>query len=223
MKALAVDCASSFMTISAKKDDDIVSITLDIGPKQSQELLPAIDYVLKKLDLTAQSLDYMVLCKGPGTFTGLRLAFAALKAIELSFDIPIYGVSTLECYAFPYKSFNGQVISTIDAKKNQFFAAIYENDKIIMEEQDTTIETVISFLDKNKCILCTGYESQTFCTLLKKTAPELNVISFSSAGNPCLSLFSIAEKMIEEKKEPLKDFEGPQYLRKSEAELALEK
>ena len=91
MKALCVDSASSRMTVSAKNEEDCVSLTLDIGPSQSQELLPAIDYVLNKTGLKPQDLDYMALCKGPGTFTGLRLAFAALKAIALknSFTISV--------------------------------------------------------------------------------------------------------------------------------------
>ena len=51
MKALAIDSASGCMTVSAKNDDITTSLSLDIGPKQSQELLPAIDFVLKKVDL----------------------------------------------------------------------------------------------------------------------------------------------------------------------------
>ena len=133
MKALAIDSASGCMTVSAKNDDITTSLSLDIGPKQSQELLPAIDFVLKKVDLKPEELDYMVLCKGPGTFTGLRLAFAALKSIELAFNKPVYGVSTLECYASPFENFEGLVISTVDAKKDQFFAGIYENKKTILE------------------------------------------------------------------------------------------
>ena len=107
MKALAIDSASGCMTVSAKNDDITTSLSLDIGPKQSQELLPAIDFVLKKVDLKPEELDYTVLCKGPGTFTGLRLAFAAFKSIELAFNKPVYGVSTLECYASPFENFEG--------------------------------------------------------------------------------------------------------------------
>ena len=204
MKALAIDSASGCMTVSAKNDDITTSLSLDIGPKQSQELLPAIDFVLKKVDLKPEELDYTVLCKGPGTFTGLRLAFAALKSIELAFNKPVYGVSTL------------------DAKKDQFFAGIYENKKTILEPEDTTIEKVISVIDKTKKILCVGPDAKLFAEELKQNSPSLDVIYFDAQINTCINLFNIAEKMIEEKKEPLKDFEGPEYLRKSEAEIALE-
>ena len=223
MKALAIDSASNCMTISAKNDDISVSLSLDIGPTQSKELLPAIDYALKKVNMTAKDLDYTVLCKGPGTFTGLRLSFSALKAIELAFEKPVYGVSTLECYAYAYRSFSGQVISTIDAKKNQFFAAIYSSGNTVFEPQDTTIEEVIKNLDKSRQILCVGPDARIFAEELKKAESSLNVIYFGAKADYCECLFEMAEKMIEEKKEPLKDFEGPEYLRKSEAELALGK
>lgn len=222
MKALCVDSASSRMTVSAKNEEDCISLTLDIGPSQSQELLPAIDYVLNKTGLKPQDLDYMALCKGPGTFTGLRLAFAALKAIELAFNKPVYGISTLECYAYPFKDFNGQVITTIDAKKNQFFAAIFEKGKPVMKEEDTSVEKVLSQLNKEKPVLCAGPDGALFKETLKKACPELNVISFNLQENPCISLFEMAEKLISENAQPLKDFDGPEYLRKSEAELALE-
>ena len=57
MKALAIDSASGCMTVSAKNDDITTSLSLDIGPKQSQELLPAIDFVLKKVDLKINKED----------------------------------------------------------------------------------------------------------------------------------------------------------------------
>ena len=109
MKALALDTAISCITISAKNDEYLASLTLDIGMRQSEKLLPAIDYVLKQADLAAADLDYTVLTEGPGSFTGLRLGFAALKAIELfGNDIPLYGINSLDAYAWPFMDFDGR-------------------------------------------------------------------------------------------------------------------
>lgn len=223
MNALAIDSAGPAMKVAAKNNLQTVTVELNIGPKQSQEILPAIDYVMEKASLTPDNLDYLTLCKGPGTFTGLRLAFSALKALELAFGKPVYGISTLECYAYPYKDFNGYVVSTIDAKKNQFFAAVYKNGKAIMAPKDTSIQEVASYFDfsKNEAVLCTGPDRQYFSSLLKQHFPDAQIICFSEEPSACSTLFTLAEKMIEENKAPLKDFEGPEYLRKSEAELNL--
>ena len=202
MKALVIDAAASCMHIAAKNDDIKAYLSLDMGQKQSQKLLPAIDYILSELELKPSDLDYMALTSGPGTFTGLRIAFSALKAIELAQNVPIYGIPSLDAYAFPFTSFDGQLVSVIDAKKDQFFAAIYENGKTISEAEDTSAEAVAK--------------------KLSKIDSSLDLIIYESQPNPTESLFTIAEDMIEQKKEPLADYDGPVYLRKSEAEIKLE-
>lgn len=222
MKALVIDSAASCMHIAAKNDDFKASISLDLGQKQSQKLLPTIDYILSQVELKASELDYTSLTSGPGTFTGLRLAFSALKAIELAHNVPVYGIPSLDVYAFPYSCFDGIVVSVIDAKKDQFFAAIYENGKQVCEAEDTTAENVAKKLDRSRKILLCGPDSAVFAEELKKIDSSLNLTVYTSQPCPTDSLFTIAEKMIEEKKEPLADYDGPVYLRKSEAEIKLE-
>lgn len=222
MKSLVIDAAASCMHIAAKNDDIKVTLSLDMGQKQSQKLLPAIDYVLSQAELKTSDLEYTALTSGPGTFTGLRLAFSALKAIELAANVPVYGIPTLDCYAYPFKSFDGQVVSVIDAKKDQFFASVYENGNTVMEAADTTSEFVASKLDKSKKILLAGPDAAVFAEELKKIDSSLNLTVYASQPEPTESLFEIAESMIEQKKEPLADYDGPVYLRKSEAEIKLE-
>lgn len=222
MKSLIIDSASSCMTIAAKNDNQKAILILDIGMKQSQKLLPSIDIVLSQLELEPRDLDYMALTSGPGTFTGLRLAFSALKAIELAYNIPIYAIPTLEAYAFPFKDFDETIISVIDAKKDQFFAAIYKKGKAILEAEDTTIERIADMLTNSEKLIVTGADAEIFKEEILKTKPELKITATYSIQNISDSIFKIAEEMIEQKKEPLKDYDGPIYLRKSEAEIALE-
>ena len=185
-------------------------------------MLPSIDYILEQVDLKSSALEYTALTSGPGTFTGLRLAFSALKAIELAHNVPVYGIPSLDAYAFPYSCFDGTVVSVIDAKKDQFFAAIYENGRQICEAEDTTAESVAAKLDKSKKILLCGPDAAVFSEELKKIDSSLNLVVYASQPVPSDSLFTIAESMIEQKKEPLADYDGPVYLRKSEAEIKLE-
>jgi len=225
MKSLAIDSASSCMVVSAKNDSLKATLSLDIGMKQSQKLLSAIDYVISQVELKSSELDYTTLTSGPGTFTGLRLAFSALKAIELAYNVPIYGIPSLDVYAHPFENFEEIVISVIDAKKDQFFAAIYKNGKCILNAEDTSAEKIFEYLIKNSLesekIIITGPDAHIFSEELCKIS-KLNLKIIESQPNPTDSLFKIAENMIVQKKEPLKDYDGPIYLRKSEAEIALE-
>ena len=102
MKVIAIDCASPCMTISAENDGLNSTRILDIGMHQSERIIPEIQNVLQDVKLNPQELQFACLCKGPGTFTGLRLAYAALKGIQLSYKFPIYSFDSLEVSTDPF-------------------------------------------------------------------------------------------------------------------------
>ncbi|MBR4464321.1 MAG: tRNA (adenosine(37)-N6)-threonylcarbamoyltransferase complex dimerization subunit type 1 TsaB [Treponema sp.] len=223
MKALAIDSAATCMVIAAKNDDDKATLSLDISMKQSEKILPAIDFVLQETGLSPADLDYTAISKGPGTFTGLRLGFSALKALSLSHNIPLYGIPTMDAYAYPYADFGGAVVSVIDAKKDQFFAAIYRGGKECMEPKDTNTEEVLKNLDAEESVLIVGQNADVFAEMLRSLAPTLDIRCFKFQLPATDALFSLAEEKIAKKEAPLEDYDGPEYMRKSEAEIALER
>lgn len=222
MNALVIDSATNNLTIAAKKDDDSVSLSLNIAMKQSQKILPGIQTVLNELNLTPSELDYMALTSGPGTFTGLRLSFAALKAVSLSNNKPLYGIPSLDVYADPYCDFDGVVVSVLDAKKDQFFAAVYKNGNKIRADEDTTPQIIAEFLKNEKSILICGPDALIFKDELLKIDSNLNLIAFKEQALSTGSLFSMAELKMQKNEPPMNDYDGPEYLRKSEAEIVLE-
>ena len=223
MKALVIDSAATCMVIAAKNDDDKATLSLDISMKQSEKILPAIDFVLQETGLSPADLDYTAISKGPGTFTGLRLGFSALKALSLSHNIPLYGIPTMDAYAYPYADFGGAVVSVIDAKKDQFFAAIYRGGKECMEPKDTNTEEVLKNLDAEESVLIVGQNADVFAEMLRSLAPTLDIRCFKFQLPASDALFSLAEEKIAKKEAPLEDYDGPEYMRKSEAEIALER
>ncbi len=88
MKALAVNSSVSAISFAACCADKTALLTLDIGMHQSEKILEGIQCVLSQCGLSGGELDYTAMCSGPGTFTGLRLAFSALKALSLAHGIP---------------------------------------------------------------------------------------------------------------------------------------
>ena len=221
MKALAVDSAVTRLSIAAKNDDKTVSVVYDIGMKQSETLLPAIDYILSKAGLNAADLDYTVLSAGPGSFTGLRLSFAALKAVEHAGNVPLYGIPTLEVYAQPYRQLPFTVVSVVDAKKDKFYAAVYNGEKETLTAGDYEIKTVADSLNGKTELLICGPDAKLFASesgeLLK--GKKVYVMPFTEVTTD--SLFTLAEQRISQNIPPLKDFDGPLYLRASEAETHL--
>ena len=225
MKALAIDCACSRLTVAAKNEDKTCTAIYDIGMRQSETLVPALDYVLEKAGLAKNELDYTTLTIGPGSFTGLRLGISALKAIECAFGTPVYGISSLETYAFAYANLGLPVLSCIDANKDRFFAGVYTNDQNTLADGDYDIPFLAEKLKQEKKIILAGFEKDTtkLKSLLEPAAPQIELIQMPVTAVTTELLFKLAELKISTKEPALQEYDGPVYLRASEAEIKLNK
>ena len=223
MKALAIDCACSRMTVAAKNDDKTFTAIYDIGMRQSETLVPALDFAIEKCGLEKCSLDYTTLTIGPGSFTGLRLGISALKALECAFGTPVYGISSLEAYAYPYANLGLPVLSCIDANKDRFFAGLYKEGKSLLADGDYDIPYLAQALKNEEKIILAGFEKDTskLKGLLEPELPQIKIILPTVSPVTTESLFALAEKMISQGKAGLQEYDGPVYLRASEAEIKL--
>ncbi len=221
MNILALDCAVTRISLAVKTESKFISSTYDIGMRQSEILVPSIDELLKKADITTADLSATVLTIGPGSFTGLRLGISALKAIELAYGVPVYGVSSLEAYAFPYMTLDYPVISCIDANKDKFYCRITDGEKTLLEDGDWELKKITEAAGAlDKALVC-GPDAEKLAEKLRTALPQKKYLLPASSAMTAESLIKITEMLIEKKAEPLKDFDGPVYLRASEAELKL--
>lgn len=231
MNALALDTSISKITVAAKKERDLVSLTLELGMRQSEKLLPAIDYVLSQAELAPNELDYTALCSGPGSFTGLRLGFAALKAIEAAHGIPIYAVNSLDYYAAPFMDFGGAILSVIDARKDKFFAKAFFSGKEIISCDDFELSDLAQNLEEffqeknsqgneNVAEIFVAGEAEIFVEACKRgNFLQEKKLLWAKGGTANLkSLFDLAEEKIARNEPRILEYEGPQYFRASEAE-----
>lgn len=218
MKALAIDSAVTCISLAACNQQKKASVTLDIGMRQSEKLIPAIEYVLEQVDLQATALDFIALSGGPGSFTGLRLGFAAAKGLQLSTGCPIYSIPTLEAQALPYSSWPGVVVSAIDAKKDRFYVQFFSNGKKTSEPLDAEIEEIAQSIGSQEALIV-GPDSLALYDRLKAQDSNLRLNRLPDLSTAITdALFSMSQKAHERQEKPLEPYQGPIYLRKSEAE-----
>jgi len=95
------------------------------GGTFSAQLVPQIALLLAKHGLTKNDLGAFVVASGPGSFTGLRVGLAAIKALAEILEKPIAAVSRLDAIA---RSGTGQgaVIAILDAGRGEIYAGQYE-------------------------------------------------------------------------------------------------
>ncbi|MCX6811307.1 MAG: tRNA (adenosine(37)-N6)-threonylcarbamoyltransferase complex dimerization subunit type 1 TsaB [Candidatus Berkelbacteria bacterium] len=59
---------------------------------QSEELLPAIDKLLRRKKVKTETLGLIIVCVGPGSFTGIRVGVATANAMAFALEIPVIGI-----------------------------------------------------------------------------------------------------------------------------------
>lgn len=96
-----------------------------IGGTFSAQLIPQISALLDQQKLTKRDLDAFVVVSGPGSFTGLRVGLAAIKALAEILGKTIVPVSLLEVIALAANQ-NGKVAVALDAGRGEVYSGLYE-------------------------------------------------------------------------------------------------
>ena len=111
------------------------------GLTHSQTLLSMAEDLLTTCGKTVADITAVAVANGPGSFTGVRIGVAAAKGFAWGAEIPCYGVSTLEAMAEGLGIYEGFIVPTMDARRNQTYTAIFraEGGKLTRILEDSAI------------------------------------------------------------------------------------
>src|SRR6266496_3173877 len=100
MKLLAVESATLSGGAAILDGDRLLGeITLNIAITHSERLLSSVDRLLADCGLAPADLEGLAVSVGPGSFTGLRVGIATVKALAMALDLPVAAVPTLDALA----------------------------------------------------------------------------------------------------------------------------
>lgn len=126
MKLLAFETATEACSV-AVWIDGAVHERFELAPRRHAELaLPWAETLLAEAGLVRSQLDAIAVGRGPGAFTGVRLAIALAQGIALALDRPVVPVSTLATLAMQARP--GRVLAAIDARMAEVYAAPFARD-----------------------------------------------------------------------------------------------
>lgn len=156
---LSVD--SSAVTASVALTDGrkvIKSEFVNAGLTHSETLLPMIKRVMGEYKIS--DLDAVAVTAGPGSFTGVRIGVATVKGLAFNDNIPCISVSTLEAIACNFLCEDCIVCSVMDARRMQFYNAIFEikNGKAVRlcEDRAISIDDLRNDLEKYEKVIIAG-------------------------------------------------------------------
>ncbi len=124
LKLLAFDTSTEWCTAALWVDGDLRVAEVHAGQTHSQILLPMLRDLLAHAGLTLGGLDALAFGKGPGSFTGLRIACGVAQGLGMGAGLPVLGVVTLEAMA--EESGAERVVTCLDARMGEVYAAVWQ-------------------------------------------------------------------------------------------------
>lgn len=126
MKILALETSTEYCSAALWLDGASLARDAHAGRAHSELLLPMLDALLAQAGLRLPMLDAIAFGKGPGSFTGLRIACGVAQGLALGADLPVVGVDTLAALA--HASGAAQVVCSLDARMREIYHAAYRRD-----------------------------------------------------------------------------------------------
>jgi tRNA threonylcarbamoyladenosine biosynthesis protein TsaB len=128
LKLLALDTATEACSAAILVDSQIIQ-KYCIAPRRHAELIiTMIDELLAEAGTTLADLDALAFGRGPGAFTGIRIAAGVAQGLAYGADLPVIPVSTLAALALGSEHKSQYILSAIDARMAEIYWAVFEPD-----------------------------------------------------------------------------------------------
>lgn len=198
----------------------IDEVSLDSKRASNQKLLPEIDKMFRNNNIEHKDIKVVGVGKGPGSFTGVRIALATAKGICSALGVPLLGISTLDAVAenARLEGFTGELLVVADAMRGEVYPVSYFVDAkgferknadrvvkpdaflaeiIIKEDVCVAGDGLFKFSDKFSCsfkLLDESYWHPTAKGLLSLLASNITEVKHASLVLPVYTRLSDAEE-----------------------------
>jgi tRNA threonylcarbamoyladenosine biosynthesis protein TsaB len=123
-------------------DQPMASATIETERRHAEEIAPLIQTLVAEAGVKLAELDVLVVDRGPGRFTGLRVGLATVRTLAFALDVPVVGLTSLEILASVgsvvdhewYADAGETVTSVIDARRNEVFQQSFKAGRPIGDE-----------------------------------------------------------------------------------------
>ena len=217
---MAFDCACEVLSVALAAGNGTFYTEIDAASRHSELLMECADTLCKTAGISPCDLNLAACMKGPGSFTGLRIGYAAAKGIAAALGIPLRAVPTMDCLAYRLSIWPGIVLPAIDAKRGCFFAALYRSGKGLDGCVDAPPEAIAekiagARLSRDEKVVLTGPGAELLYPRLAAYASGVSVDPDYRKGR-AQELLEIVKSRPSEEESDINS--GPVYIRKSDAE-----
>ena len=152
MITLLLDSSNTSLTVGLGKDGVLLDCTsYESWQTQSENMVPELDKLLKKHNISRNDIEDIICAIGPGSYTGVRIALTIAKTISLCLGKSVYPVSSL----WVLKDDDKPSICLINARSERSYFAVYKGSEVIIPDciktNDEVLEYIKSHADYSIC------------------------------------------------------------------------
>lgn len=131
MNILAIDTATEACSVAVQVGEDVVHAFSVSPQRHSQLIIERVDALLQSAKTPLQAMDFLAFTRGPGSFTGVRIATGVIQGFAMATEKPVLAISTLATMAQEAYSVarHQRVIAAIDARMGEVYFGIFEADQ----------------------------------------------------------------------------------------------
>jgi len=194
MNILGIDTSTSNLSVAVLDGSGLIAeYSKYLDRQTSQLLLPTIKKMLRKAQLSLDSIDTFAVGLGPGSFTGLRIGVSAIKGLSFACSKPIVGIPTLDVLALNVFPNQHQICPIVDARQNKVYVCLYKTENNKLKKQTnyllTDIDSLLKKIKKTTVFLGDGLD--IYQKIIKKTIGKRAIFAdknfwYPRAGNLAL-------------------------------------
>ncbi|MCG7420991.1 tRNA (adenosine(37)-N6)-threonylcarbamoyltransferase complex dimerization subunit type 1 TsaB [Macrococcus epidermidis] len=142
MRLLHIDTSNQPLSVAITEGNEVLAeFNSGMRINHSITMMSQIESLLEYTKLEMKDIEGIVVAKGPGSYTGLRIGVTAAKTLAYTLNIPLYAVSSLAAIAATVRMHEFLLVPVIDARRNHVYAGIYRYKGVKLElvEDDTYI------------------------------------------------------------------------------------
>jgi tRNA threonylcarbamoyladenosine biosynthesis protein TsaB len=129
MKLLAIDTATERCSVALRLDGRVIERSVETPRGHADLVLPMVAELLEEAGVSLTALDGIAYGRGPGGFTGVRIAIGVVQGLALGADLPTVGVSNLAAVAVQVAAPGARVLVCMDARMNEVYWGEFVGDE----------------------------------------------------------------------------------------------
>ena len=201
MNYLAIDTSGKHLTVIANGEKLVVRHLPDCSLSHSVVLMDEIEFALSEAGVSLKDVDVLACAVGPGSFTGIRIGIATIKAFSYAENKRVLPVTSFESLAYNISS-KKRKLALISARHGNYYACLFsEKNEPLSSPSFLNEEEIKALIKKEKCVVISDEET-----------PFNSTVADLKAG-----FYTAVEAKLNEAVED-RELLVPLYVKKSQAE-----